>query len=186
MECSLNGVYAYIALAIAALVAALVLAALWVTAIPLFAAAALVATVAYVLIPKIKSELQAYAACRGPGKCSLSISINTLGEAAGTLSVVSFIVAAALQLTALALIASWFLSWLGLSMEAAVAILVKSGMFACAITALILLGVLTNAIAFKNCMDNQSVASAGSEAALSGRLGVKRGTAPSMRARHLF
>jgi hypothetical protein len=162
VKCSLSGVYAYIALAIAALVLALVFAALWVTAIWLFAAAALVATVAYVLIPKIKSELQAYVACRGPSKCSISISINTLGQAAAALSVVSFIVAAALQLTALALIASWFLSWLGLSIEVAVAILVRSGMFACAITALILLGVLTNAIAFKNCMD-------GSGAALSGR-----------------
>jgi hypothetical protein len=165
VKCSLSGVNAYIALAIAALVLALVFAALWVTAIPLFAAAALVATVAYVLIPKIKSELQAYVACRGPGKCSISISINTLGQAAATLSVVSFTLAAALQLTALALIASWFLSWLGLSIEAAVAILVRSGMFACAITVLLLLGVLTNAIAFKNCMDKQS---AGSGAALSG------------------
>lgn len=169
MKCSLNGVYAYIALAIAALVSALVFAALWVTAIPLFAAAALVATVAYVLIPKIKSELQAYVACRGPGKCSISISINTLGEAAGTLSVVSFIVAGALQITALALIASFFLSWLGLSIQVAVAILVKSGTYACAITALLLLGVLTNAIAFKNCMDKQSVASVGSGSALFGR-----------------
>lgn len=168
MNCSLSGVYAYIALAIAALLGALALAALWTTALPLFGAAALVGLVAYVLIPKIKSELEAYVACRGPGKCSISIAINTLGQAAATLSVVSFLVAAALQLTALALIASWILSWLGVSMEAAVALLVKSGMFACAITVLILLGVLTNAIAFKNCRDEQSV-SVGSGGALSRR-----------------
>jgi len=160
MNCSLNGVYAYIALAIALLVAALVLAALWVTATPLFAAAALVLIVSYVVIPKIKSELQAYVACRGPGKCSINTAIDTLSQAAGTLSAVSFLVAAALQLTALALIASWFLSWLGVSMEVAVAFLVKGGMYGCAITVLILLGVLTNAIAYMNCMNNVWAANA--------------------------
>ena len=157
MNCSLSSVYTYISLAIASLVAALVLAALWVTALPLFVAAALVATVAYVLIPRIKSELQAYATCRGSGgKCSISLTINTLGQAAATLSAVSFLLAGALQVTALAFIATWILSGLGLTMQAAVGILVASGMYACAITVLILIGVLTNATAFKNCMDKQS------------------------------
>lgn len=156
MNCSLNTVYGYISAAIGMLLAALVLAALWITALPLFGAAALVATVAYVLIPKIKSALQDYANCRGPtGKCTFSLSIDTLGQAAATLSVISFLAAALLQLTALAFIASWILSGIGVTMQVAVAFLVHSGMVSCAITVLLLIGVLTDAISFKNCMDKQ-------------------------------
>ncbi|HET8888197.1 MAG TPA: hypothetical protein VFQ41_04780 [Candidatus Angelobacter sp.] len=156
MNCSLSTVYLWISLGIALLILAIGISYAWVAAIPLFIAAGIVATVAYYIIPKIKSALLDYATCRGTaGKCSISLSINTLGQAASTLSVVSFTLAGLMELGALALIYSWFLAWLGVSIQAAVATLVLAGQFACAITALILLGVLTNANSFKSCMDQQ-------------------------------
>jgi hypothetical protein len=64
-----------------------------------------------------------------------------------------------MQIAALGFIASWFLSWLGVSMEVAVAFLVKAGQYSCATVALILLGVLTQAWGYKNCMDQQGAGS---------------------------
>lgn len=160
MNCSLNTVAGLIATAIALLVAAIVISYLWVTAIPLFIAAALVASVAFYFIPAIRTALQDYAACRGPSdKCTISDLLNTLGQAAAVLSLVSFTVAAIMQIAALSFIASWVLSWLGVSMEAAVAFLVTAGQYSCAIVALILLGVLTQAWAYKKCMDQQGAGS---------------------------
>ena len=156
MNCSLNTVAGLITAAIAALLAAIGLAYFWITALPLFAAAALVASVAFYFIPKIKQALLDYAACRGQSdKCRISLTINTLGQAAATLSAVSFAAAAVLQVAALAFLYSWLLSWLGVGMMVAVLFLVKAGIFSCAITALLLLGVLSNAWAFKKCMDEQ-------------------------------
>jgi hypothetical protein len=160
MKCSLNTIATLISSAIAALVAAIVLAYFWVTAIPLFAAAALVATVSVGLIPAIKNALLAYAACRGPSAtCTMSFTINYLSQAAAIISFVAFTVAAVLQITALAFLFSWFLSWLFPSTEAAVSVLVQSGLYGCAITAIILLGVLTNAWGYKSCMDKQDASS---------------------------
>lgn len=156
MNCSLSTVQGLIAAAIAALLAAIALAYFWVTALPLFAAAALVASVAFYFIPAIKKALLDYVACRGRSdKCRISLTIDTLGQAAATLSVISFALAAVMQVAALAFLYSWFLAWLGVSTMAAVLILVKAGIFACAITALLLLGVLSNAWAYKKCMDAQ-------------------------------
>jgi hypothetical protein len=133
------------------------LAYFWVAAIPLFAAAALVATVSFYFIPAIKDALLAYATCRGSsGKCTITTGVDTLGQAAAVLSLISFPLAGAMEVTALAFIFSWFLSWLGLSMQAAVAILVASGISSCAIVILILLGVLSDAYSYKNCVDQQS------------------------------
>jgi hypothetical protein len=156
MNCSLGSVYAYLALALVLLRAALTAALLWTAALPLFVAAGLVATVAYFLIPRIKDAQQAYAACRGPsGKCTISPSTHTLGQAAATFSVIAFAAAAALQLTALALIATWILAWLGMTVQAAVALLLHAGMYSGAITLLLLIGVMSNAALFKSCMDQQ-------------------------------
>jgi hypothetical protein len=156
MNCSLNTVAGLIAAAIAALVSAIALAYFWPTALPLFGAAALVASVAYYFIPKIKQAIADYVACRGTSaKCQISTTIDTLGQAAATLSVVAFALAAVMQVSALAFLTSWFLAWIGVGMMAAVAALVTSGIFACAITALILLGVLTQMWGYKKCMDDQ-------------------------------
>jgi hypothetical protein len=156
MSCSLSKVAGLISAAIVALGSAVALAYFWIAALPLFAAAALVASVAFYFIPAIKQALLDYVACRGPSdKCRVNLTIDTLGQAAATLSVVSFAAAAAMQVAALAFLYSWFLSWLGVSLMAAVAFLVNAGMFSCGITALLLLGVLSNAWAFAKCMDDQ-------------------------------
>lgn len=168
MNCSLNSVYAWISAAIATLAAAVVAALFFVTAVPLFIAAALVAVVAYVLIPQIKSALQAYGNCRGPvGKCPpISLTIDTLGQAAATLSALTFIYAAVLELGVAAVVGSWIFSWLAPTLQAAVVKLVHGGCYGCAITALILIGVLSNAISFQNCMNQQSKSPGGSGSAL--------------------
>jgi hypothetical protein len=154
MNCSIDEVRNLILWAILCLSIAIGLAYAWVAAFPLFAAAALVAAVSFYFIPKIKQALLNYAACRGPSdKCTISLGLNTLGQAAGILSIIAFLAAAALELTALAFISSWVLSWLGVSMQVAVAYLVNSGIGACAAVIAILLGVLADAYSYKNCMD---------------------------------
>jgi len=155
MNCSLSTVNALIWGAIAALLAAMALAFFWVAALPLFAAAALVASVSFYFIPHIKQALLDYATCRGPGNCTISEGVNTLGQAAAMLSLVAFALAGAMEITALGFIFSWFLSWLGMAMQAAVLALVHTGLVSCAIVILILIGVLTNAYAYKKCMDKQ-------------------------------
>jgi len=155
MNCSLSTVNIYISIAIAFLVGAIALSYFWVAAIPLFAAAGLVAAVSYGFIPAIKNALNAYAQCRGPGKCTIMTGINTLGQAAGTLSVLSFAAAAVLEVAALAFLYSWLLAWLGVTIQVAVAKMVMAGQYSCAITILILLGVLIDAWAYKSCMDQQ-------------------------------
>ncbi len=162
MNCSLNTVAGLISAAIALLLAAIVISYFWVAAIPLFVAAGFVASVSFGLIPAIKNALVAYAQCRGSSdKCSISLGINNLGQAAATLSLISFLAAAVMEVAALAFLYSWFLAWLGVSIQVAVAFMVKSGQFSCAITILILLGVLSNAWSFKNCMDQQGSGSGG-------------------------
>jgi hypothetical protein len=157
MNCSLSNVVALIWSAIAALLGAMAAAYLWPTAAPLFVAAGLVATVSFVLIPAIKSAILDYAACRGGTKtCPLASGIDTLGQVAATISAVSFGVAGALQVTALVFLFSWFLSWLGVATEVAVVALVYSGIAACGIGVLLLLGVLSNVYGYKSCMDDQS------------------------------
>jgi hypothetical protein len=163
MNCDFDHVRNQIIWAIACLSVAIALAALWVSAWSLFPAAVLVGAVSYYFIPNIKQALLDYAACRGPSdKCDIKVlGLDTLGQAAAVLSVVSFVAAGLLEITALALISSWILSWLGVTMQAAVAYLVKQGIVACVIVIGILLGVLTNAYGYKNCMDQQDSGSGG-------------------------
>lgn len=156
MKCNLDAVIGLIAGAIAALVAAIVLAYYWSSALPLFVAAALVAGVSFGFIPGLKNALVSYASCRGSSRvCSISYAINTLGQIASIISLVGFAIAGALQVTALAFISSVILAWLGVTLEAAVAVLVYSGISTCGASMLLLAGVLTNALTFKSCMDRQ-------------------------------
>ena len=156
MNCSLNSAYALIAAAIGFLIAAIAAAYFWIAAVPLFIAAGLVAAVSFGFLPAIKNALIAYAQCRGPGKCTMSLAIDTLGQAAAILSAISFLAAAVMEVAALAFLYSWFLAWLGVTIQVAVAFMVKAGMFSCAITILLLLGVLTDANSYKSCMDQQA------------------------------
>jgi hypothetical protein len=162
MNCSLNSVAGLISLAIALLLAAIIASYLWVAAVPLFIAAGLVAAVSFVVIPAIKNALIAYQQCRGPSKtCTISLAIDTLGQVAATLSAIAFLAAAIMEVAALAFLYSWILSWLGVSLQVAVAFMVKSGQFACAIAILILLGALSNAWSYKSCMDQQGAGGGG-------------------------
>lgn len=162
MNCSLSTVVGLIFAAIALLAAAIVVANYWPTAVPLFVAAGLVAGVSFGLIPAIKNALTAYSTCRGPSeKCTIAMSINTLGQAAGIISFIAFAIAAAMQVAALAFLFSWFLAWIGVAMESAVAVLVYSGIATCGIVILLLLGVLTNVYAYKSCMDQQGAGAGG-------------------------
>jgi hypothetical protein len=156
VDCSTTRAVALIWSAIAALLAAIAVAAFWAAAFPLFAAAALVALVAYGLIPAIKNAILAYVACRGASEsCSPNLLIDTLGQVAATISAISFAVAGALQIAAIASILSGILSFFGIGTSVAVATLVHSGIVACAIGILLLLGVLTNLYSYKACMDKQ-------------------------------
>jgi hypothetical protein len=147
VKCNIGNIIALIIGAIATLAAAIAAAHFWLGAVPLFIAAALVAVVSFYFIPAIKNALLA---C--PESCKVSSLINTLGQAAAILSVVAFLVAGAMQLTALAFIASWILSWLGVAMEAAVAALTYSGIATCFIVMLILFGLLTQVLANQKCL----------------------------------
>jgi hypothetical protein len=152
----LSDVEALLWSAIGALLAAIAAAHFWPSAVPLFVAAALVATVSFVLIPKIKAGLLAYAACRGvTTTCTLATGIDTLGQVAAIVSAVAFAAAGALQITALAFLFTWFLAAIGVAIEVAVVALVYSGIAGCVIGVLLLLGVLSNAFAYKRCMDKQ-------------------------------
>jgi len=162
MKCSLNTVVGLIFLAIGLLAAAIVIANYWPSAYPLFIAAGMVAIVSLALIPAIKNALMAYVTCRGASEnCSISTTINTLGQLASIISFVAFAVAGAMQIAALAFLFSWFLAWIGVAMEVAVAALVYSGMVMCGVAILLLLGVLTNAYSYKSCMDRQGAGSGG-------------------------
>ena len=136
MNCSLSTVNALIWGAIAALLAAIALAWFWIAAIPLFAAAALVASVSFYFIPQIKQALLDYATCRGPGDCEISTGVNALGQAAAALSLISFALAGAMEVTALGFLFSWFLAWLGVAMQVAVSCLVHAGIVSCGIVIL--------------------------------------------------
>ena len=157
MKCDFDRVRNLIIWAIAYLAVAIALAALWVSAWSLFPAAVLVGSVSYYFIPAIKQALLDYAACRGPSNtCNIkNIGIDTLGQIATVLSAISFLAAGLLELTALALISSWILSWLGVSLQVAVGYLVKQGIIACLIGIAALSGLLTNAYSYKSCMDNK-------------------------------
>lgn len=170
MKCSLNTFVALISAAIACLVGAVALAAFWGTALPLFGAAALVASVSYYFIPQIKNEILAYVACRGPSKCEPpTVAIDNLGQAAVILGIGSFLAAGLLQLTALAFISSWLFSVIGWGMEFLVAKFVESGVIACGAVAIILGGILTSVLGYRDCM-NQLTAS-GQKTSSSGALG---------------
>src|SRR6266550_3865764 len=72
-------------------------------------AIASVLTVSIYLIPAMRDELKAYDACMGPStKCSMAPNIDLLGQVAAIVSAVAFIAALALEIPAIAAVASIF------------------------------------------------------------------------------
>ena len=157
-DCSLNAVYAWIFGAIGALAAAMALAYFLLNIPALIAAIALVSAVAFYMIPQLRSALNAYATCRGPIRdCSIGQAINTLGQAAAIVSVVAYVLALGFEIAAIAAFLSWFLGWLGGILTLTALGMVIAGNWASLATIFLLLGVLTDAIVFKNCCDSHSV-----------------------------
>lgn len=157
MDCNLNKIVGLFVVAFVSLVAAIILANAWPTALPLFIASTLVGLVGFVVVPALRRYLVAYAECRGASdKCSMNHIIDQLGQAAGFISAISFLLAALLQIIALAFIATEVLILFGLSLEGVVSGLVITGISFCGIAILILAGVLTNLYSYKNCMDRTS------------------------------
>lgn len=156
MNCTLSKVNGLIWSAIAVLLAAIGAAWLWMTALPLFAAAAMAASVTVFFIPEIRQAIEAYVKCRGPSDwCKVTRISDALGQAAALLGTVAFAAAGALQLVALAAVASVLLSWWGVGMMAAVGIMVAAGTFACALAILWLLYAALAAERYKKCMDSR-------------------------------
>lgn len=106
------------------------------------------------LISAMRDELRAYDECMGPGtSCSVGPNIDLLGQAASIISAGAFIAALALEIPAVAAMATGVLAALGLSLEAAATVLKYSGIVACGATILILLGLLTNVKAYEACRE---------------------------------
>ena len=156
MKCDFTRVVGVISLTIGILIAASIIAGVFhATVVGLFAAAALVSLVSLVMIPLIKTTIMNYATCRGPSAaCSVNPAINTLGQVAELISVVTFLVAGLIQIPALAFLSDFITTLIGLALEVIVWILVISGIVACVTAVIVLSGILTQAYAYKSCMDS--------------------------------
>jgi len=158
MNCKLNAFEIYFTLAICLMALAMALASNWPTAFPLFGAAATIALLVSVVIPKMKQALLDYVACRGPSvKCSVGVTLYKIMQVTALLSGIAFALAGALQVTALAFISTFVLAWLGVATSAIVAVLVSSGILICGTAAVILFIIQGQAWAFARCMDEQDV-----------------------------
>jgi hypothetical protein len=156
MNCSLTKPYALIAAAIAMLCGAAALGYFFLNWISLLVAVGLVSTVSFVMIPEIHSSINDYVACRGPSqRCSIAPVINNLGIAAELISIVSWTVAAALEIPAIAALASFFFAWIGVALEAVAAGLRLTGIASALAASGILVGVLSNLVAYKACRDSE-------------------------------
>lgn len=123
--------------------------------VALFIAATLVLFVSIALIPALKQAISDYATCRGPSRnCSVSTTIATLGQAASMVSATSFFLAGVLQIPALGLLSNYITALVGETLEYVVRALTYSGIAGCVAGVIIMLGVLTEVLVYKSCMDN--------------------------------
>jgi hypothetical protein len=163
MNCSLTKVYALITAAIAMLATAIAAASIFFNIPGLIVAIGLAGAVSGIpgtnlgMISQIRLGLLEYDRCRGPSeRCSMGPNIDLLGRAASLLSVVAWIAALALQISALGFITSFFLAWLGVSMAAAGEALKWSGIVGAAATAAVLVGLLTQVRNYQVCRDEEA------------------------------
>ena len=162
MSCSLTKTYVLISIAVAMLAAAVVLALFFLNWVALLAAIALAATVSFAMIPAIRSSIRDYVTCRGPSqRCSISSAIDTLSQAAVLLSIVSWTVAVALEIPAVAALASFFLAWIGVSLAALAVPLRLNGIAGAAACAVVLIGVATNVASYAACRDSEATGGGG-------------------------
>jgi hypothetical protein len=164
MKCSLTAVLVLVLLAIACLLAAMGFAAYGYAPSNfyfLFIAAGFVAVVSFVLISAIKNALSAYATCRGSSeKCSIASAINNLGQLPYVISAVTFAIAGALQIAAVAALLIWiFGAAIAADIIAQAATLITAGIISCGAGIVLLVGVLTDAYGYQSCMDQQGAGS---------------------------
>jgi hypothetical protein len=156
LNCSLTKTYALIFGAIAMLGVAIVLAYFFLNWPALLVAIGLAATVSFVMIPQIRSSISDYATCRGPSqRCSINSTIDILGQAAALISIVSWVGAVALEIPALAALASILFAWLGVTLAGLAASLRITGIVGAGACIGVLLGVLTSVIDYKACRDSE-------------------------------
>jgi hypothetical protein len=154
--CSLATAYALLATAIGLLATAVAAAAIFFNIPGLAVAIAATATVSFVLVPRIRAEIEGYDRCMGPtDRCRLDYTINALGQVAMLLSIGAWTIALGLQILAALHLASFFLAWLGtielLSGEA----LKWSGIAANGAAAAALVGFTTNLVQWQRCHEEQ-------------------------------
>jgi len=156
MDCSLTKAYSLIAAAIAALGAAAAAAFVFFNVPGLVAAIALVAGVAFGLIPAIRAELEAYEQCRGPSdRCRMSSNIDLLGQAAGFVGILSFTIALASQSAAILALVSFFGAWAAPALIAAGEVAKWSGIASCMAGAGILVGLAAQLASYQSCRDEE-------------------------------
>jgi len=158
MKCSLTTVLLLVLLAIACLLTAIGFAVYGYVPVnfwSLFVAAGFVGVVSFVLISAIKNALLAYATCRGPSeKCSIASAINNLGQLPYLISAVTFAIAGALQIAAVAAFLIWiFGAAIAAAIIAQAATLITAGIISCGAGVVLLIGVLTDAYGYQSCMD---------------------------------
>lgn len=157
MKCSTTKTYILISSAVTMLGTAVALAYIFLNWVGLIFAIGLAATVSFVMIPQIRHAIREYSDCRGPSQgCDVSSSINSLGQAAALVSIVSWTIAVALEIPALAALASIFFSWIGATLAAVAAGLRLTGAIGAAACAAVLVGVATNFASYVACRDSEA------------------------------
>jgi hypothetical protein len=157
MNCSLTAVILWILGAAASLGLAMGLA-YSLNILALVGAIALVTTVAFLMLPQLRSALNAYATCRGSiADCSIIPAINVLGQIGVIGALVFYTLALGFEFAAIAAFLTIILGWLGGILTLTAAGMVAAGNIASGLAILLLLlGVLTDALVFKNCCDSHS------------------------------
>lgn len=153
MNCSLSKFYGFLATAIGLLLLAIAGALIPYNVVGLIISIASVLSVSFGLIPAMRDELKAYDACMGPStNCgSIASSIDLLGQAAAIISAIAFILALSLEIPAIAALATVIFGWIGLALEAGAYALKLSGIIACGVTILILIGLVSRVKVYEDC-----------------------------------
>lgn len=154
--CSLATAYTLLATAIALLAAAVAAAAIFFNIPGLAFAIAATATVSFLLVPRIRAEIEGYDRCMGPtDRCRLDYTISALGQVAMLLSIGAWTIALVLQVLAALHLASFFLAWLGTIELFSGEALKWSGIAANGAAAAALVGFTTNLVQWQRCHEEQ-------------------------------
>lgn len=162
MACSLAKAYVLISTAIVMLGTAIALAWIFFNVPGLAAAIVLVIAVIgiigtdYGMIDQIRIAIREYVTCMGPStQCKEAPSIDLLGKVPMVIGVLAWIAALAIQISALAFLASFFASWLGVPTALVGEVLKISGTLVVAAGAVMLTGLLVLVRNYEACRDKE-------------------------------